>query len=616
MYTLSEGTKAILGKLNQPIKIKLYYAKTATLKASDQIRFFNNYYDFVRTLLEEYVQAGNGMVELEVIDPRPYSEDEVQALRYGMQRFPITQEESFFFGLAVVTQFGVEKVIKFFSPDRQSFVEYDISYLIDTAITRQKRKIGVLSSLPVMGDDTSDYMVQMMRMQGQEPKGAWGFVQQLQQQYEVERVSADTDKIEDIDILLVVHPKDLPDKTKFAIDQFVLKGGRTIVCVDPHCLVDQPKRTMFQNQTQQTQSSGLNDLLKNWGLEMPTDTYAGDRDLALMTRKGTDQMPEKMIGFMNLSDKCFNKDVAMTANLNQVRLLFSGVLKEVDTPEDLNIERKALLQTTERGNSWSPELPVDMMIMNPTRLMSLFADGDKPVSMGYLVTGKFKSSFPDGVYVEKEDQKDPSDKSEEPVEKEKEHITGLTEAQEDCAVIVFADVDFISDIGAYENTVFGKMVVGDNAALMMNSVEELTGSSDLISIRSRGNFKRPFTVVDEIEKEEEEATAKEEMAINDEIKSLEAELNTLRSSAQQGQEDVVGDTMLAKIKEFELKIHEAERRKQVVKMKRREKIEALGRVLQNSNMLITPAITLLIAMVLGIRRSIRKRHYISHASDS
>ncbi|GAG03718.1 unnamed protein product, partial [marine sediment metagenome] len=127
LYTLSDGTKAILGKLNQPIKAKLYYAKTAALKGPDQIRFFNNYYQFVKALLEEYVVVSKGMVELEVIDPRPFSDDEVQALRYGLRRFPITQEENFFFGLVVQTQFGVEKAIPFFSPDRENFVEYDIS---------------------------------------------------------------------------------------------------------------------------------------------------------------------------------------------------------------------------------------------------------------------------------------------------------------------------------------------------------------------------------------------------------------------------------------------------------------------------------------------------------
>ena len=215
LYTLSDGTKEILAKLNQPVKVKLYYAKTAALKGSDQIQYFNNYYQFVKALLEEYASEANGMIDLQIIDPRPFSEDEVQALRYGLQRFPMTEEESFFFGLVVQTQFGVEKVIPLFSPDRQSFVEYDISYLIDTAITRQKTEIGILSSLPVMGSDVSGYMAQMMQMQGQRPKPAWTLVEQLRRQYEVKGIASDVDHIKDVDILLVIHPKALPEKTLF-----------------------------------------------------------------------------------------------------------------------------------------------------------------------------------------------------------------------------------------------------------------------------------------------------------------------------------------------------------------------------------------------------------------
>lgn len=133
LYTLSQGTKSILAKLNQPITAKLYFAKTAALQGPDQIRFFSNYYEFVKVLLEEYASVAKGKVKLEIIDPRPFSTEEEDAIRYGLKKFPITQEENFFFGLVVVTQFGVEKTIPFFSPDRQNFLEYDISYLIDTA---------------------------------------------------------------------------------------------------------------------------------------------------------------------------------------------------------------------------------------------------------------------------------------------------------------------------------------------------------------------------------------------------------------------------------------------------------------------------------------------------
>lgn len=624
LYTLSDGTKAILGKLNQPVKVKLYYAKTAALKATDQIQYFNNYYQFVKALLEEYASESKGMIDLQIIDPRPFSEDEVQALRYGLKRYPITDEESFFFGLVVQTQFGVEKVIPMFVPDRQSFIEYDITYLIDTAITRQKTKIGVLSSLPVLGSGVSGYMAQMMQMQGQRPKRPWTLVEQLRRQYEVKGVDADVDSIKDVDILLVIHPKDLPEKTLFAIDQFVLKGGRVIVCVDPHSFADAPDQMEMQSGVPPSQNSDLNRLLRNWGVEMPPKTIAGDRNLALKAAIMQNQRPQKIIGFLELTPQCFNPDSVVTADLNQVRMLFPGVLKEVSNSDnhedDIKVDRRPLLLTTSRGSSWTLSSPYELMMLNPSQLMQKFVDGTEPVTMGYLLTGKFKSSFPEGIEIEVEKGEKESSIEQEEAEGEKKiekrRVTGITEATEDCTVAVFSDVDFISDMVAYQRTFVGSIAIADNAALMLNTIDELRGSSDLISIRSRGSVSRPFVVVDNIEKQAERATAAEEARINAEIAGFENELNDIVASAKEGEEDIIGSSIIQKKKDLELKLHDAQRKLRRVKMKKREQIESLGRILQNFNMLMTPAIILIVAIVLGIRRSIRKRHYISHASDA
>jgi ABC-type uncharacterized transport system involved in gliding motility auxiliary subunit len=620
LYTLSEGTKSILGKLNQPIKLKLFYAKTAALEGPDQIRYFNNYYEFVKALLEEYVAVSDGMVELEVIDPRPFSEAEVEALRYGLRRFPITQEENFFFGLVLQTQFGVEKAIPFFSPDRENFVEYDISYLIDTAITRQKRKIGVLSSIGVMGEDVSPYMAEMMMRQGQQPKGPWTIVEQLRKQYEVERVPTDVNDINDVDILMVVHPKDLPERTLFAIDQFVLKGGRMIAFVDPHCFSDQPdQRMQMQMAMQVSRSSELNTLLKTWGLEMPTNTFAGDMGLAATATVRANQRPQKIIGYLNLTpeEDCFNENNVITAQLNMVRLLFSGVLKEIADPnESAEITRTPLLRTTERGNTFAVSNAFELQFLDPSSLMNKFIEGDKPVVMGYMVTGKLKSSFPEGIEIEVEAET--SDDAEDPNEVKtiKKRITGLEEAEQDCAVVVFADVDFISDSIAYQNSFFGKIVVGDNSALVLNTIDDLSGSEDLISIRSRGNFRRPFLVVDEIERKADKETREEINKINAQIEGFKKELQTILASAKEGQEEVVGSSILQKQRELELKQRQAQQQLNEVKLIRRERIEHLGNILRAFNMLLAPAVILVIAIVLGIRRSVRKRHYISHASDA
>ena len=626
IYTLSDGTKAILGKLHQPLDVILYYAETATLKAPDQIRYFNNYYRFVRALLEEYAAEAKGMIKFQVIDPRPFSDEEVQALQYGLRRFPITEEESFFFGLVVRTKFGVEKVIPFFSPDRQNFVEYDVSQLIDTAITRQKTKIGIMSSLPVMGDDMSPYMMRMMQMQGQQPKPPWTFVEQLRQRYEVESVATDVNAIPDVDVLLVIHPKDLSDEALFAIDQFVLKGGRTIVCVDPHSVMDRPERTPTAMRRSASQGSDLNRLLRTWGLEMPENTFAGDKTLAVSAAIARSQRAEKIIGYLEMSPEggCFNKDNVITAELNRVTMLFPGVLREVLSTEEKEepeqIERAPLIMTTEKGNSWSVSSSWELMMLDPPRLMQRFVEGSKPVAMGYLVTGRLKSSFPEGIEIEVEaDEKESSDKTEDPNDtkkKVKKRIKGLTEAREDCVVAVFADVDFISDALAYRDTFFGKLVIGDNSALMLNTIDDLRGSSDLVSIRSRGNFRRPFTRVDEIERRAEAETAAEESKINAEIAGFENELNSILASAKEGEQEVIGGSIVQKKKELELKIHQARRRLRKVKLNQHQDIERLGRRVQRANTLIAPAVILIVAILLGIYRSVKKRHYISHASDA
>jgi len=613
LYCLSDGTKAILGGLNQPLKLKLYYTKTAAMKGPDQIRYFNEYYYFVKALLEEYARAAKGMIKLEIIDPRPFSDEEAQALRYGLRRFAITEEESFFFGLVLQTQWGVEKTIAFFSPDRQNFVEYDISYLIDTAITRDKKRIGILSPLPVMGDNVSGYMAQLMRMQNQRPAPPWGVVRQLNQMYDVKQIPTDTDEIKDIDILLVIHPKDLDTKAQFAIDQFILKGGRAIVCVDPHCIADKPPASQnpyesFRHKT----ASDLNNLLQTWGLRMQPNAFAGDRSLAFEGSLGN-QRPEKIIAFLQLVPGCFNTDSVISADLNAVTVLFSGVLSPLAPDQaEANMQLTPLLTTTNRGNSWMPSNPGELMMPNYQTMLSEFTDGTEPVAMAYLATGRFKSAFPEGIDVPDESA---ATGEEEATEKTK-HITGLTEAEDNCAVVVFADVDFISDIVAYRETIFGLAVVGDNNTLMINAIEDLAGSANLISIRSRGNFQRPFTVVDEIEVQAEDETKEEEAKINAEIAGFQQELTQILSSSREGEDEIIETSILQKKKELELKIHEAKRRLRGIKMKKRERIEQLGVRLRNFCTLPGPIVTLIIAIVLGIRHAVTRRHYISHASDA
>ncbi|MBN1975020.1 MAG: GldG family protein [Sedimentisphaerales bacterium] len=625
LYTLSDGTKSILSKLNQPVTAKLFYASTAALKGPDQIQYYNNYYEYVKSLLEEYVSVSNDMVKLEVIDPRPFSDDEEHAIGFGLRQYRVSEEESFFFGLVVQTQFGVEKVIPFFSPDRQSFIEYDISYLIDSAITRQKNRIGIMSSLPVIGD--SEYMAQMLAAQKQQPRMPWTFVEHLKKKYEVTEIPTDVNDINDIDILLVVHPKNLPQQTLFAIDQYILKGGRTIICVDPHCFSD-PSRNVNQGLmlgSESTQASDLNVLLRTWGIEMPRSEFAGDLKLAESRAVSQNTRVQKILGLLNLTRDCFNRNNVITAQLNEVRVLFSGVLNLVadpNKPEDKEfpIERTPLLMTTDKGNSFAVTNSYELMLLDPSIFLQRFIEGTKPVTMGYLLSGRFKSSFPDGIEIETAaDGQESSSDSEDPNQPKtaKKQIKGLMQSEKDCAVAVFADVDFISDMLAYQNFLgLSKAVVGDNSALLFNTIDDLSGSSDLISIRSRGNVKRPFIVVDEIERKAEAETAAKLASIDAEIAGFNAKRQSISPAAGQDQELVISKEILKDIRDLEEKIYQKQKERRLINMEKSEKIDRLGRKLQRANTIAAPAVVLFIAIVLWLWRSMRRRHYISHSSDA
>lgn len=607
LYTLSDGTKEILSTLQQPITLKLFYAKTAALKGPDQIRYYNNYYTYVRALLEEYEAEAKGKVILEVVDPRPYSEEELAAIRYNLRRFNITEDESFFFGLVLQTEFGVTKTIEFFSPDRQEFVEYDISYLIDTAVTRQKTRLGILSSLPIAGD--SEYMLRMMQMQGQQGNRKWGIVAHLEKQYDVSTVPPETDAITDIDLLLVVHPKDLPEQTRFAIDQFIMKGGRAVICVDPHCIADPPDRQQQFGGDHQAQSN-LPAILKSLGLEMPEKKFAGDRALAVVRAPSASRRPEKIINILKLNpaQNSYNPDNPVVANLGEVTMVFPGALNVLESDENApSLNHIPLLMTTDKGNTWSVENPFELMNPNYAAFMRRFRDGSKPVVMGYMVTGRFVSAFPEGIQVADDDVEATKMKT----------ITGLTEASESGAVMVISDVDFLSDMVAYQRSFFGMTTVGDNSTLLMNALESLSGSDRLISIRSRGNYSRPFKVVEEIEMKAEAETLEETRAIEAQIKVFEQQLNEKLQSLQgENKGELINQTILEEKKGIELQLRDKEKVLRDIKMKGRQRVETLKEQMRFYCTVPGPIIVLLVAVTLGVYRSVKRRRYISHASDS
>lgn len=741
LYTLSEGTKNILAKLNQTVTLKLYYSRTAARKRGpEQIRYWNHYFLYVNDLLAEYVAHSGGKLKLEVIDPRPYSDEEEEAIRYGIRRWQLAKDEPFFFGLVASTELGKDQTIEFFEPNRQRVVEYDVSKLLAALMQREKKKVGVLANVPILGTDMSPYMMQMLRMQGRGSEPPWTIVGRLRLMYDVEPVKLedkDTAIPDDIDYLMVVHPKDLDEKTRFAIDQFVMKGGRLVVFVDPHSIMDRPT-TPMRNQFQamgHKASSNLNSLLETWGVTMDPDAIAVDRTLAVRTQRDHTRAPEEFPVYLSLTAEEVSKDAPITADLHSVRMLYAGALRKVD---GAGTQIKPLLQTSKVGNVWKPSSPFDIRIADAAKILDESGDGTEPVMLACLITGKFKTNFPDGIEVEMEedDSSDDEDKDKKDAEKKKDEesedakkadkadakkadkadakkegeakkgdegapgkaaakgqpgkkeapkpkapppkadaakatkpkapepkakkddakkaappkakadekkakaaeakkepeakkeeeekeeeekktrrLKPLTEAAEGAMVIVVADVDLLSDVCAYRRDFFGPSTTGDNEALVFNILDYLSGSDDLMRIRTRGQYLRDFEVVNKIEQKASKATAIEIKALKDKIEKFEKDIQELGGAATKENITLIQSAALEKRRNLETEVRTANKELRKLQQTRREEVEALGESLQRWNMLAAPFAILLIAITLAVFRWTRAKHYAARRTD-
>lgn len=628
LYTLSPGSRAILDRLqvpgNQPFQLKLFYSKELVTGAgSDFFRDFNNYYYYVRDLLRSYEKASGGKLEFVEYDPRPFSDAEEEADRLRIRRFNYSEDEAFYFGLAVTSASGSSQVIEFLSPFspadrarmRASFppIEYEVSELIELASRRQKTKLGVLSSLDVSGGGTSDMMRQMMRMQGRPVSEPWAIVTQLGKHYEVADVAADAGEIDaEIDFLMVVHPKGLEDKTLYAIDQFVMRGGRLIVFTDPFCYIGDQPPPSGPNQfgpPPHDASSDLNRLLEKWGVKVSTSRFAGDLEFA--KRVGADRRGSaiRFVGSLAIDSRGFGQDSVITRDLKRaIEVLFAGYIEKVDVE---GVTVTPLITTTGDGNSFEAaqhEIRGFQGQPDITGIASKFRPGSAPLTLAAHVAGKLKSAFPDGkpkdaANGDGDDGTDPEANPDEPKPAAAEH---LAETREDASIVVVADVDMLTDPLAFV-PMFGMVgVANSNLELLLNSLEFLSGSADLINIRSKARIERPFTVVDEIERDADLRTQAKVAEINADIQRFEAELSELRSQATEKNVGLLQNEAIEKQRAVEAKIRDRQRELNAVQKSKREDIESLGRSLRAVNMIGVPALILVAGIGLFVTRRRRR----------
>ena len=593
LYTLSDGTKAILAKLDSPIVLRLYYSKTAANKGTEGLRTFNNHYRYVEELVRQYVSNSRNNLSLEIIDPRPDTPEEEDAMAYGLKKFNLTETENYFFGLVAENESGTEKIIEFFNPNEKDKLEYELTKLIYTVLNPQKKNIGIISSLEVVAENTNPQMAQIMRMQGKAVKESWVITRMLEEFYTVKKIERDADSIVGIDTLIVIHPRGFPEKTLFAIDQYIMKGGNLLVLVDPNTISD--RMSMMMGGASASPDKGFENLMDRWGIALKPNAFAGDKYLSGVGKFSMNQPAGRLLPLLNCDKRCSEqyKD-NITVGVKQAMFIYPGIL---EATKKEGVTHTPIMSTTSKGNSYTA---IGHELNNPQMLWNKFQEGSKPVVLGYKVLGKYKTAFPVGIKPEKGKKK----------------AKVVKESQKESAVVVFSDVDFINDQFAFKRTFLGLAVSNDNSTIFLNSLEALSGDVDMMSVRAKGGLNRSFDVIDAIEFEAEKQTSDKVKEINGSIARFQSELNQLGKTANAGNIALIQNEGIRKKKELEKKIAVLKKELRSVKRYGREKIERIGKSFQILNTLLVPVLV----AFFGIFYSRKRKHFMKkkweHKGDS
>lgn len=511
-YTLSQGTRTIVGKLDTPVVIRFY----CTRGDNRMPVMLKTYAQRVEDLLGEYKQASK-WIEVQKLDPIPDSEAEDSAKLDGVEGAPLEGGEPVYLGISV-SMLDQKEAIPFLSPDRERLLEYEISRAISRVATPSKPVIGVMSPLAIAGQPMNPMMARMGQRGG---APAWAIYSELKNDYTVKTVEMTVDKIpDDVKVLVVIHPKSITDAAQYAIDQFVLRGGKLIAFLDPLGILDRSGGggPMGMNMGS---SSSMDKLLTAWGLKFDGTKVVGDMNFVGRTREG------RQPAVLALTDAAINRDDVITASADNLFFAFAGTI--TGTPV-AGLKETVLLHSSKN----SQLLDAMGAQFGGEKTIQDFVPSQTEYALAVRLTGKFKTAFPEGKPKAAEPTPAPGEKPEEkkpetPVE------PGLKESADETSVVIFGDSDFIQNELSVQEAMnpFGgqRMLIpaNGNLALAQGAIEQLTGDNNLIAVRSRASRERQFTVVKGMQE-------KAESAYRDKIKSLEkslADAQTNLNSLQQ-----------------------------------------------------------------------------------
>lgn len=587
LYTLSDGTKRIIADIGEPINLYFYFSD----KAAGNVPSLRDYANRVREILEEFENLADGNIRLKVIDPIAFSEEEDRATQFGLQGVGIAGGvDPIYLGLAGTDSVDNVEVIPFFQLDKGEFLEYDIAKLVSTLAHPDRAVIGLVSALPMTGD---------FNPQTQQMQQPWVVYQQASQLFEIRNIGTDFASIgDDISLLWVVQPRNLSDQTQYAIDQFVMRGGKALIFVDPLAESDPapPMQGMPPGMPPQGQGSDLPALFAGWGIGFSADEVVADARLALQISGTRGGPPIRHFAYLGLSQQQFDGNDVVTADLSSINLGTAGHFTVV---ADSGIEMEPLLISS--ADAQTMPAARFAFLPDPSALQDGFAATGIEYVLAARVSGKLKSAFPQGL---RELSVDSGDGDAEVTGPAIEH---LAESSEPANLIIVADVDMLGDMMWVQlQNFFGRQMANafaSNGAFVVNALESLSGSSDLIGVRSRASYTRPFSRVEALRVEAESQYRQTEQRLQSELADTETRLGELQSSREDTGSLLMTPEQEAEIDRFVDQRAAIRKELRAVQRDLDKNIERLGTILKILNIGLVPVLITLFALFSVWRRN-------------
>ena len=616
LYTISSGTRHVLGRIEEPINIRLYYSR----RLGQAAPLFGKYFERVRALLEQYRDLSGGKIQLTVLEPEPFSDAEDRAVASGLRGVRLNQDgETGYFGLLASNTTDNDAAIEFFAPDRERFLEYDLTKLINGLANPKKRVVGLMSGMPIDGGMNP---MQPMR----QPAPAWTVMDQIREFFEVRTVEQTVNEIPgDIDVLMLVQPNALSKDAAYAIDQFALRGGRVLAFIDPLAETVPPSGPM--GMPSMPTGPDMAALLKAWGVAIDNSKLAGDPSMARRVQFGGSPGGRPVVtdylAWLQVDGKHINAADPLAGGIERLNMASAGFITKVD---GATTTMQPIIQTSPAGG----ELNADglRMMPNPLELAKDFKSGGKPLVLAARLSGEGKTAFPDGRPKPPEAEKPPGGdaaKASDTDDGAKPKDAAAPDAKAADApkgepvvphfasgplnIILVADADFLHDQFwvTIQELLGQRMAVpqAHNAAFVINALENLSGGEALATLRGRGVNDRPFERVAAIRREAERSYREKEQALNAKLKDLQGKLQQMETRSEGGQ-ILLSDKDRQTIEGFRTEMISTRRELRSVQADLRRDIDRLDGWLKFFNIAAVPLLIGIGGIAVGLSRRRRQ----------